>query len=512
MYDPVMLEVFRNLFSSVAEEMGMVLTRCAFSPNIKERRDLSCAIFDEKGDMVAQAAHIPVHLGSMPFAVKSALSKFSFKPGDMVVFNDPYLGGTHLPDVTMIAPVFWEGKLCFFVANRAHHADIGGMSPGSMPLSESIFQEGLVIPPVKLVKEGTLDRELFDFILSNVRVPEEREGDFNAQIGANKRGILRMQELIERYGVDVVKNYASFLQDYTERGTKEFLRRLPEGSYYFEDFLDDDGLTDRSVKIAVRINIKDGRMIFDFSDSDDEVEGPLNAVKTITISCVLYVLRCILPDYIPTNVGILRCVDVITRKGSIVDARKPKAVSAGNVETSQRIVDVCLGALSSVLDFIPAASQGTMNNICIGGIESSFVYYETIGGGMGASKHVDGESAIHSHMTNTMNTPIEALEFVYPFCITKYEIRKNSGGKGKKRGGDGIVREYLFLEDAEVTIISERRKFAPYGLKGGFPGKCGINTLIADNSERILSSKCRFKVKKGDRLRIETPGGGGYGS
>ncbi|NPA15822.1 MAG: hydantoinase B/oxoprolinase family protein [Deferribacteres bacterium] len=512
MYDPVRLEVFRNLFSSVAEEMGMVLTRCAFSPNIKERRDLSCALFDEKGELVAQAAHIPVHLGSMPFAVKSALSRFDFEPGDMVVFNDPYLGGTHLPDVTVIAPVFWEGKLCFFVANRAHHADIGGMSPGSMPLSESIYQEGLIIPPVKLVKRGKLDEEIFDFILSNVRVPEEREGDFSAQIGANRRGILRLTEVIERYGIDAVRDYAAFLQDYAEKSARQFIKRMPAGEYYFEDFLDNDGLTEKAVKIAVRVKVEDGHLVFDFSPSDDEVEGPLNAVRTITISCVLYVLKCILPDYVPANAGIFRCVDVVTRRGSVVDARKPKAVSAGNVETSQRIVDVCLGALSFALDFVPAASQGTMNNVCIGGVESPFVYYETIGGGMGASRYGDGESAIHSHMTNTMNTPVEALEFAYPFRVVRYEVRRGSGGGGRRKGGDGIVREYLFLEDAEVTVVSERRRFAPYGLFGGSPGARGLNLLVRDGKEEVLPSKCRVKVKRGDRLRIETPGGGGYGA
>ncbi len=398
------------------------------------------------------------------------------------------------------------------MANRAHHADIGGMSPGSMPVSQSIYQEGLIIPPVKLVKKGKLDEEIMNFVLFNVRSPQEREGDFKAQIGSNLRGEKRLLEIINKYSVDTVLSYSNYLQDYAERATREFIKKLPNGVYSFEDFLDDDGVSHRPVKIAVEIKIEDDYIVFDFSDSDDQVAGPLNAVKTITISCVLYVLRCILPDYIPSNSGILRCVDVVTRKGSVVDAEKPKAVAGGNVETSQRIVDVCLGALSEVLDFIPAASQGTMNNVCIGGIASDFVYYETIGGGMGACKHSDGENAIHSHMTNTMNTPIEALEFVFPFRITRYSIRRGSGGLGKKRGGDGIIREYLFLEDVEITILSDRKKYPPYGLKGGRPASVGRNLLInKDGIIKELPSKCHVNAKRGEKLRIETPGGGGYG-
>ncbi len=515
--NPILLEVFKNRFSAIAEEMGAILQKTAFSANIKERKDFSCAVFDENGDMIAQAAHIPVHLGSMPMSVKSAIENVKLEEGDMVVLNDPYKGGTHLPDITIVAPVFIgeEIKPSFYVANRAHHADIGGISAGSMPLSTSIFQEGINIPPIKLVKIGKVDEEILNFIKNNVRTPEEREGDFKSQISANLTGIKRLKELCENYSLDTVKFYGKELISYAEKYMKSIIENIPDGIYEAEDFIEDDGIDSTDIKIHVSINVKGDRCKVDFSKSDKQVKGALNAVYAITASAVYYVFRALAKEDIPTNAGCFRPIKIITEKGTIVDATFPSAVSAGNVETSQRVVDVVLKALSKALpQEIPAASQGTMNNITIG-IQNPetgeyLTYYETIGGGMGASAKGDGESAIQSHMTNTLNTPIEALEFEYPLMITKYSIRKNSGGEGLYKGGDGIIREFLFLNNAEVTIISERRKIAPYGLFGGNSGETGRNIHIKENKEEILPGKCHLTVKKGEKIRIETPGGGGF--
>ena len=516
--NPILLEVFKNRFSSIAEEMGVTLNRTAFSPNIKERRDFSCAIFDENGDMIAQAAHIPVHLGSMPMSVKKAIEIEDIKEGDMIILNDPFKGGTHLPDITIVAPVFISNseKPDFFVANRAHHADVGGISSGSMPLSTSIFQEGIIIPPLKIVENGKIDEKLMKFFLNNVRTPFEREGDFSAQISANLTGVKRIKELVEKYGIDTVKLYCKGMMDYSEKILRNLISNIKDGEYEFEDYLDDDGISVEDIKIKVKIKIKNDTATLDFSESDPEVMGSVNAVYSITLSAVLYVFRSLIEDDIPTNAGLLRPLKVITKKGTIVDANFPSAVAGGNVETSQRIVDVILGALSKAIpEKIPAASQGTMNNVSIGGIDTRtglpFAYYETIGGGMGASIDTHGESAVHSHMTNTLNTPVEALEFSYPFMVTEYSIRKDSGGKGKFSGGDGIVREIKLLSDAEVTVLSERRKRGPYGLSGGQPGKPGKNVIIEDGKEKIMSGKFNVFLKKGSIVRIETPGGGGYG-
>ncbi|SMP15277.1 N-methylhydantoinase B [Desulfurobacterium pacificum] len=515
--NPILLEIFRNRFSSVAEEMGVVLQRTAFSPNIKERRDFSCAVFDENGELVAQAAHIPVHLGSMPLSVKSVIENLDLKEGDMAVLNDPFMGGTHLPDVTVVAPVYVGGKVAFYVANRAHHADIGGFSPGSMPLSNSIFQEGLRIPPLKIVKSGEINEEVMNFICANVRTPEERRGDFASQIMANRTGIKRLKEIIEKYSLEEVKRYSAALMDYSEKIMRKTIENIPDGVYEFEDFMEDDGLGAKDVKIKVKIVIKGDKAVVDFSESDLQVEGSINSVRAITLSAVLYVFRCLVKEDIPVNAGCMRPITVITKKGTIVDAEFPAAVSAGNVETSQRIVDVLLGALSKALpDFIPAASQGTMNNVTFGGINPEtrkpFTYYETIGGGMGAWAGGDGESAVHSHMTNTLNTPVEAIEFEYPVRVLKYRIRKGSGGKGLHKGGDGIEREFLFLTDVEVTVISERRRIPPYGLFGGEPGLEGENEVVKGGKREKRGGKFTEKLSAGDILTIKTPGGGGWGN
>ncbi|WP_022670015.1 hydantoinase B/oxoprolinase family protein [Hippea alviniae] len=515
--NPILLEVFKNKLSSVSEEMGVSLNRTAFSPNIKERRDFSCAVFDSNGDMIAQAAHIPVHLGSMPMSVKEAIKDFEFKEGDMVVLNDPFKGGTHLPDITIVAGVFVDGidKPVFFVANRAHHADVGGMSSGSMPLSTNIFQEGIIIPPLKIVEEGKINENVFKLLLNNVRTPYEREGDFKAQIMANMTGIKRLKEMIEKYSLETVRFYSKELMNYSERIMRKTINDIPDGVYSFTDYLDDDGISKENIKIHLDLTIKGDEAILDFSKSDRQVDGSINAVYAITLSAVLYVFRSLIKEEIPTNTGILRPIKLITKKGTIVDATFPAAVAGGNVETSQRIVDVILGALSiAIPDKIPAASQGTMNNIAIGGINSKtnepFAYYETLGGGMGATPYSHGESAIHSHMTNTLNTPIEALEYSYPFLVKRYSIRENSGGVGKFLGGNGLIKEIELLDDAEITVLSERRKLAPYGLAGGGSGKKGRNVIISQSSEREMPPKFSAKLKKGDIVRIETPGGGGY--
>lgn len=516
--NPIFLEVFKNRFAAISEEMGVTLTRTAFSPNIKERRDLSCAVFDAAGDMVAQAAHIPVHLGSMPLSVKSAIESIDFAPGDMAMLNDPFKGGTHLPDITLVAPVFCEGCAgpAFYVANRAHHADVGGMASGSMPLSTSLYQEGVIIPPVKIVRNGEIVQDTMRLILNNVRTPVEREGDFAAQIMANMTGVRRLGELVEKYGMQTVDFYAKVLVDYAETLCRKSIESLPDGVYAFTDVMDGDGVGAENTPISVTLSIRGDSAELDFRKSGEQVRGSVNAVRSITLSAVLYVFRCLISGDAPTNAGILRPLNVLTRKGSILDANFPAAVAGGNVETSQRIVDVVLGALAqAVPERIPAASQGTMNNTTIGGVDERtgrpFAYYETLAGGMGAASKGRGEHAVHSHMTNTLNTPVEALEYSYPFRVTSYAVRKNSGGEGKHHGGDGLVREIELLSDCEITVLSERRANPPYGLQGGAPGAPGRNVLLRNGEEKEMPGKFHALLQKGDVVRIETPGGGGWG-
>lgn len=515
MFDPIEIEIFRNIYQSICDEMGGVLKRSAFSPNIKERQDYSCALFTSNGESFAFGSHIPVHLGAMPLSVKEALKEVSLNDGDMVLLNDPYKGGTHLPDLTLIAPFYFDNKLIFIVANRAHHSDVGGIKPGSMPLANEIYQEGLIIPPVKILRKGEISSDVMKIILSNVRTPEEREGDIIAQIASNKRGIERLREVVEKYGLEKSIENARNLMDYSERMFRAFLERIPSGNYTFEDYMDDDGFEKRKIPIRVSIKLEEGNITIDFSRSSPQVKGGINANFAVTYSAVLYVMKCVIEEEIPVNSGIMRPVKLILPEKSIVNAEKPFAVAGGNVETSQRIVDVLLGALSKALpDQIPSASQGTMNNISFGGMDlngENFAYYETIGGGTGAGPGWDGISGVHSHMTNSLNTPIEALERYLPIKINKYLLRKGSGGKGKFRGGDGIVREYMFIVETEISILSERRKISPYGLKGGMPGKAGRNYLIRRKEKILLPSKVNIKAERGDILRIETPGGGGFG-
>lgn len=518
MNDPIQLEIFKHGFASVADEMGVVLQRTAYSPNIKERRDFSCALFDAHGRLIAQAEHIPVHLGAMPLSVEACLHAQTFAPGDVVLLNDPYHGGTHLPDLTMVAPLFTGsgGALLGFVANRAHHADIGGMSPGSMPLSQDLFQEGLVIPPIKLVREGRLMRDLWNLLLANVRTPGEREGDLRAQLGANRTGIARMEHLIQRYGPDGIRDAMEGLLVYSERMTRRLIADLPDGTFRFEDALDDDGLDLEPASIVVSLIIDGDQATVDFSGTCPQRRGNINAVYAITVSAVAYVFRCVLGLDIPANGGCMAPIHVLAPPGSLVNARSPGAVAAGNVETSQRIVDVILGALAQVRpDLVPAASQGTMNNVTIGGWDPKhhrpYAYYETLGGGMGARPGKPGASAIHSHMTNTQNTPIEALEYAYPLRVRRYGVREGSGGAGRYRGGDGLCREIEMLAPARVTLLSDRRTFPPYGLAGGEPGQLGRNRLRRGSRTIALPGKTSVDLRAGDILVIETPGGGGYG-
>jgi N-methylhydantoinase B/oxoprolinase/acetone carboxylase alpha subunit len=515
-FDPIELEIFKNVFVSIAEEMGAVLGRTALSPNIRERKDFSCAIFNKNGETLAQGSHIPVHLGAMPLSVQAAIGCLTFEEGDLVILNDPYRGGTHLPDITCIAPIFIREKLAFFAANRAHHSDVGGMTPGSMPLATEIFQEGLILPPLKLASRGRIDDEVLRLLLANVRTPEERKGDLLAQIAACEKGKQRMAEAVEKYGLRKIQGYARVMQDYTEKFLRQAISRIPDGCYSFSDFMDDDGITDSPVKISVSVRIRGSRAVVDFRGSSAQVPGGVNANPAVTLSAVLYVFRCLIAEDIPFNTGLLRPIEIVAPPGLVVSAQYPAATAAGNVETSQRIVDVLLGALAKAIpENIPAASSGTMNNIAVGGIDpatgKNFAYYETIAGGMGACRERQGLSGVHTHMTNSLNTPLEALENYLPLRIRKYAVRKGSGGKGWHRGGDGLIREYEFGVPSRLTIMSERRKFSPYGLQGGKPGKSGRNVLFSASRKTILKSKVNLSVMPGDVLRVETPGGGGYG-
>ncbi|MBV8550721.1 MAG: hydantoinase B/oxoprolinase family protein [Acidobacteriaceae bacterium] len=519
-HDPIELAVFKSALHSVAEEMGAALRRTAFSPNIKERRDYSSAVFDGSGQVIAMGDDMPVHLGSMPMSVQAILGKLQLERGDVAILNDPYDGGTHLPDITLAMPVFVgeNSTASFYAANRAHHADVGGMYPGSMGLCREIWQEGIRIPPVKLVAGGSVNRAVLDLILNNVRTPREREGDLTAQIGACRIGVQRVTELVEKYGLERVTKNVTALLDHSEELMRVELERLPEGQFEAEDFLDNDGITDDRVGIRVRVTTspKLRQATVDFSASDEQISGSLNAVLAITYSAVFYVLRCLLPEEAAPTAGLMRPVKVITRPETVVDARPPAAVAGGNVETSQRIVDVLLRAFAQVLpDRIPAASSGTMSNLTVGGIDprtgQPYAYYETIAGGSGGRANGPGVSGVHTHMTNSLNTPVEALEYAYPFRVRQYVYRKHSGGAGKYPGGDGLVREIELLAPAQVTILSDRRIFPPYGLQGGAEGAKGRNTITENGRLRELPGKCNIHAGAGAVVRIETPGGGGWG-
>lgn len=561
-FDPIELAVFKSAMRSVAEEMGAVLRRTAFSPNIKERRDYSCAVFDGAGQVIAMGDHMPVHLGSMPMSVKAAVEALSLGPGDVAILNDPFAGGTHLPDITMVSPVFVDDgdSPLFYVASRAHHADVGGKYPGSMGLCRTIDEEGVRISPTKLVRGGATDQEVLRMILGNVRTPEEREGDLAAQLGACRVGDMRLRELGARFGLeerpaaetslgtsgakaqvsevqlrqgqrpcctqkqpistqDRVRQRCSELLDYSERLMRAELAHMPRGRFWAEDFLDSDGFDETPIRICVSVEIDPASSSarVDFAGSSPQVESSMNAVFAITYSATYYVFRCLLPEDAPANAGLMRPISVDAPERSIVNASAPAAVAAGNVETSQRIVDVLLRALARAIpDRIPAASSGTMNNLTIGGTDprtgKAFAYYETIAGGMGARPNADGLSGVHTHMTNSLNTPVEALEYAYPFRVRRYSYRPDSGGGGKFRGGDGLIREIELVADAQVTLMSDRRKFWPYGLAGGEPGASGRAVHTSETRSCEIPAKSSLQAKKGDVVRIETPGGGGWGN
>lgn len=518
---PISLEIFRSALTAVAEEMGTVLMLSSYSPNIKERRDFSCALFDAQGRLIAQAAHIPVHLGAMPDSVAAALAAFeSFAPGDIIALNDPYLGGSHLPDITLIAPIYvtvaGEQRLVGFAANRAHHSDVGGMSPGSMPLATEIYQEGVIIPPLKLWEAGQVNQPLLTLILRNIRTPDERRGDLAAQVAANRTAARRMQEIVERWGLSALDLHIDALIAYAERITRAIIETIPDGTYSFSDNMDDDGSDPQPVELHVAVTIRGSELLADFTGSSPQVRGNINTVAAVTRSATYYVVRCLLPDDTPMNAGTFAPVTVIAPPGTVVNARPPAGVAQGNVETSQRITDTLLGALAHALpDVIPAASQGTMNNLTAGGIDprtgQPFAYYETMGGGMGASPHLNGLSGVHVHMSNTLNTPIEAFEYAYPMRITRYQLRDNSGGAGEARGGDGLLREIAFEVPTSVTLLTERRRYPPYGLQGGQPGQQGNNRLLRSGEAQALPGKVHFRAQPGERLVIESPGGGGWG-
>jgi N-methylhydantoinase B len=520
--DPIELAIFKSAFHSIAEEMGATLRRTSFSPNIKERRDYSSAVFDGSGNVIAMGDDMPVHLGSMPMSVRAALDTLTLEPDDIAILNDPYAGGTHLPDITLVMPVFAdsEEQPVFFVANRAHHADVGGMYPGSMGPCREIFQEGLRIPPVKLYVRGRMNDHVVRMILDNVRTPGEREGDLTAQIGACRIGAERVLSLVDKWGFGRVQENAAALLDQSERLMRAELRQLPRGEFSAEDALDDDGITDAPVPIRLTVTTdpERGEIRIDFSQSSPQVTGSVNAVYAITYSATFYVLRCLLPPEAAPTAGLMRPVSVITKPGTIVDARLPAPVAGGNVETSQRITDVLMRAFAKILpDRVPAASSGTMNNVTIGGIDprnsQPYTYYETIAGGSGARPTSPGISGVHTHMTNSSNTPIEALEFAYPFRVHRYGYRKGSGGAGQFRGGDGLVREIEILGPAQITLLADRRLTAPYGLAGGASGERGRSILTDEaGEEKSLPGKCSITAKAGTRIRIESPGGGGWGT
>jgi N-methylhydantoinase B len=531
-FDPTTLEIYRALYTSVAEEMGVTLRRTSFSPNIKERRDYSCAVFDASGRVIAQGDHMPVHLGSMPMAVAAALRDVKIGPGDVVAVNDPFAGGTHLPDVTLVSSVVScqlsvakkkqrttdDGRrTLFYVANRAHHADIGGATPGSMGLATDVYGEGVRIPPIRIVRGGEPSEDVMKLILTNVRSSHERRADFAAQVGSLRTGELRLLEIVERRGAQEARDYAGHLISYSARMMRRAIAQIPDGIYEAEDALDDDGIKDAPVPIRARVHIKDDQAVVDFRGSSPQVAGAINAVEAITVSAVSYCFRCLVGVDVPASAGLMEPITVMAPQGTVVNAAHPASVAGGNVETSQRIVDTVFRALAQAIpNRIPAASQGTMNNLTIGGIDprtgAEFSYYETVAGGMGARPAFDGMNSTHTHMTNSLNTPAEALEYSYPLRVREYRVRKGSGGRGKQKGGDGTIREIEVLAPARMALLADRRKRAPYGLSGGADGEPGRAFIVRrSGTKETLASKGNWAMQAGDRVRIETPSGGGWG-
>ncbi|MGW8311346.1 MAG: hydantoinase B/oxoprolinase family protein [Thiogranum sp.] len=509
--DAIQLSIFASRVSALCDEMGAVLRRAAFSPNIKDRLDYSCALFDADGQLCSQAAHIPVHLGSMAYAMADMVAAHRWRPGDMLVVNDPYQGGTHLPDVTLIAPVFVVHSCIGFVANRAHHADIGAESPGSMPIGRRLEEEGLLIAPTLLVEEGLIRQPVLDGIVAATHNATITQGDFSAQVSANRIGVRRVQALVEDIGIPAYLQGLEQLNAYGERMSQAAFSELPDGDYAFEDFMDDDGQGNRDIRLQVCVRIRGHHIDVDFTGTAAQVAGNINCPLSVAAAAVFYVFRCLMDERTPACAGSFRGIRLTAPEGCLVNARPPAAVAAGNVETSSRIVDLVLGALAAAVpDRVAAASQGTMNNLAMGarGAGGAWDYYETLGGGMGAGRRGGGLHALQTHMTNTLNTPIEVLEAAYPLRILRYAIRRGSGGAGLRAGGDGLIREYEFLAPAEVTLLTERRRHRPWGILGGRSGCAGENLL----NGVALPAKLALSVHAGDRLEIRTPGGGGFSS
>jgi N-methylhydantoinase B len=507
---PIDLAIFISRVESICQEMGVVLCRAAFSPNIKDRLDFSCALFNHKGELFAQAAHIPVHLGSMAYAMADIVDRADWEPGDMLVVNDPYLGGTHLPDVTLISPLFVDDTLLAFVCNRAHHANIGASTPGSMPVSTTLEEEGLIIAPTFLVKKGEPVQEVMTQLRQLDSGSGHVFGDFSAQMSANRIGILRLTQLIESNGVESIQRGIDEINAYGDRLSRNTLARIPHGTYEFSDLMDDDGCGTNDISIAVKVTVTDNCIDVDFTGTADQVRGNINCPISVAAAAVFYVFRCLLPPQTPGCAGTFKSIRLSAPDRCLVNAERPAAVAAGNVETSQRIVDVVLGALARVLpDVIPAAAQGTMNNVAMGSrsVDQGWDYYETIAGGMGGSSARNGLTGVQSHMTNTLNTPIESLEMHYPVRINRYLVNRGSGGAGLHPGGDGLIREFQFLGPTEVTLLTERRRHPPWGLNGGQDGTPGENRF----NNQIIPGKCHFLAEAGDTLVIATPGAGGWG-
>ncbi|MGV6859944.1 MAG: hydantoinase B/oxoprolinase family protein [bacterium] len=510
--NPIELSLFSSRLSAVCDEMGVLLQRSAFSPNIRDRLDYSCAVFDAQGGLCAQAAHIPVHLGSMAYAMADIVGEMSWEEGDQLIVNDPYLGGTHLPDVTVIAPVFVSDVVVGFVANRAHHADIGASSPGSMPLSRTLEEEGVLIPPQLIQVEGKVNEVLLARLTQATRNPTDAYGDFSAQLGCNRRGMERLIELVEQMSIAAFNEALIELNDYAERVAKRSLGTMPDGTFEFSDVMESDGQGAVDIPVQVRMEWRpkaEKPLLVDFSGSAGQVAGNINCPLSVTVAGVWYALRCLMPDTTPACLGAFRVVDLRVPEGSVLNAQRPAAVAAGNVETSTRVVDVMLGALARAFPYrVPAASQGTMNNMAFGADGGKpWGYYETMGGGMGGSECCDGVSARQSHMTNTRNTPVEVLEMRYPLRVQCYSLRRRSGGLGLHRGGDGLIREFEFLQPGKCTFLTERRRVAPWGLAGGNAAKPGEQRLNGES----LPAKCEVDIAAGDRITVETPGGGGWG-
>ena len=520
--DPVTLELIRNACTAVGEEMNATLVRTSYSPNIKERRDCSCALFDADAEMISQAENIPVHLGAMPFSVRAAVERHppeTLSPGDAILLNDPFEGGAHLPDLTLVTPIFHEGDLIAYAANRAHHADIGGSHAGSVSAAATeIYEEGVRIPPVKLYEAGDRNQAVFELLFTNVRTPDERRGDLRAQEAANETGRRRFRDLVDDYGHETTVAALAEIKAYSERRMRSEISELPDGTYQFSDSLDDDGQGNEDLTVAVTITIDGASLTVDFTGTAPQTDGPVNAVRAVTASATYYALRCVTDPEIPPNHGCYRPVELITPAKTIVNPTPPAAVVGGNLETSQRVTDVVLGAMSkAVPGRVTAAGQGTMNNITFGGhdpiTDQPYTFYETQAGGFGARPTKDGLDGVHVHMSNTLNTPVEVLETAYPLRVVRYLLRQDSGGAGRVRGGLGIRRDIQVRgHTAQFSLLADRHQSRPYGLDGGGPGAPGAAYRVTDDEQTKLPAKTTLSLQPSTVISLRTPGGGGIGS